>query len=343
VEIKPNETVFVIPLEGESKEGQAKFQSVEFLEGRKVATKRVYIPQKQHNTGRTPGDYTWIPTVEVVRVDRSPVTREWTKGKDTGTSTKDQAITVESQDSINFRAGVNITVSIQEDDAAKFLYYFHGKPLPEVVDTNIRGYVQTVLAREFGQKDLTLCMKEKSTVFRMCFEETQKYFKEKGITVDYLGSSEGLSYDEPKIQDAINKRFVAENDIEVAKQEKLAQEERNKITISKARAEAEALIEVAKQEKLAQDVRNQTLLAKAQSERQAAEELAKAQDAMQLKVELEVKKTLADAQKTAAEKWQGNVPSTILPQGSNLLFGLDAPRTATAEPAAKPGKQAAQK
>ena len=33
----------------------------------------------------------------------------------------------------------------------------------------------------------------------------------------------------------------------------------------------------------------------------------------------------ADAMKTAAERWKGDVPATILPAGTNMMFGLDRP------------------
>jgi len=296
-EIGPNETAFVIPLEGETKEGQAQLQSVEYLEKNKVVAKRITIPQREKNTGRGAGSYEWIPTARVIKVDRTPITREWTKSPGSGTSPINQAIGVESLDSINFSAGVNITCSVEETDAAKFLYYFAGKKLPDVVDSNVRGFIQTVLAREFGQYSLTECPKKKADVFAKAFTEGKELFKQKGVTIEYLGSSEGLAYDDPKIQEAINKKFTTENDIEVAKQETLAQDERNKLLIGKAKAEAEA-----------------------------AAEIAKAQEAMSLKVDLEVKLIQAQAMKTAAERWLGNVPASVLPQGSNMLFGLDAPR-----------------
>ena len=298
-EIGPNETAFVIPLEGETQSGQSTLKSVEYLEKNKVVAKRIIIPQREHALGRTPGNFEWNPTVRVIKVDRTPVTREWTKSAESGTSTNDDAIGVESLDSINFAAGVNITCSIQEQDAAKFLYHFAGKPLKDVVDSNVRGYVQTVLAREFGKLMLTECPKKKSDVFQTAFEESKDFFTAKGLTVEYMGSSEGLAYENAKIQDAINKKFVAENDIEVARQEKLAQDERNKMAIEKAKAEA-----------------------------QAAHALEEAREALTLKTELEVKRIQAEATKAAAEKWNGSVPSSILPQGSNLLFGLDAPRSA---------------
>jgi len=296
-EIGPNETAFVIPLEGDTKDAQAQLQSVEYLEKNKVAAKRVIIPQREKSLGRMWWDYQWIPTARVIKVDRTPITREWTQEPNTGTSVMDDSIGVESLDSINFSAGVNVTCSVEEADAAKFLYYFAGKKLSDVVDSNVRGFIQTVLAREFGKYKLTECPQKKAEVFDIALKEAKATFEAKGVTVEYLGSSEGLAYDDPKIQEAINKKFTNENDIEVAKQEKLAQDERNILLKEKAKAEAEA-----------------------------AAEYAKSAEAMTLKVELEVKRIQAEAMKTAAERWLGNVPASVLPQGSNMLFGLDAPQ-----------------
>jgi hypothetical protein len=165
-EIKPNETAFLVPLEGASKSDQGKFMSIEYLEGAKVATKRVEIPTRRRETSRMPGGYEWIPTMKVIRVDRSPVTRELTKGKESGTSSANQAIAVESLDSIGFSVGVNTTAMIEESDAAKFLYYFAGKPLSAVMDENVRGYVQTFLGQEFGKRPLQQCKEEKAAIFQ---------------------------------------------------------------------------------------------------------------------------------------------------------------------------------
>ena len=74
IEITPNETAFVVPLIGDST-AQAQFQSVEFLEDRQVAAKQVEIPVREHRLGRMPWDIEWLPTVAVIIVDRTPVTR----------------------------------------------------------------------------------------------------------------------------------------------------------------------------------------------------------------------------------------------------------------------------
>jgi hypothetical protein len=58
---------------------------------------------------------------------------------------------------------------------------------------------------------------------------------------------------------------------------------------------------------------------------EAAEQFMKTGDAMILKAQLDIAKAQADAMKTAAERWKGDVPATILPAGTNMMFGLDRP------------------
>src|ERR1051326_5875654 len=76
VEIDTSETGFLIPLEGDVTE-QVKFQSEDFLKQHKVAAKRVQIAHRWSQEGRWPTDGRWIATVRLVKVNRSPVTREW--------------------------------------------------------------------------------------------------------------------------------------------------------------------------------------------------------------------------------------------------------------------------
>lgn len=294
--IETNETAFVVPLEGESDKGQGKFMSKEFLEQAKVATKRITIDVKERSLGRMSWDYEWIPTIRVIKVDRSPVTREWTKTEKTGTSAADQAIHVESLESINFGVGVNTTVFVSEEQAATFLYNFAGKKLAEVVDTNVRGYVQGVMGREFGSRPLEKCKAEKNKVFEAAFKETKEHFEKLGVTISSLGNAEGLSYDDPNIQAVINQAFVAEND---------------KI--------------VAQNQQAAQTIRNTTDVSKATAARLAAEQFAKAKEAQVAKTELEIKLIQAQAMQTFASKFNGQLPANIMPQGSQMLFGLDKP------------------
>ncbi len=163
----------------------------------------------------------------VIKVNRAPVTREWTQATSTGTSAKNQAIMVESVESIDFYLGVNTTALIQEEDASKFLYYFSGKSLDEVMDTVVRGYVQSYLYKEYGARTLEECRADKKKIFTALLDEARTTFKAKGITIENIGGSEGYTYKDPHIQDAINNVFTAQHQALVAKAEKDAQDMRN--------------------------------------------------------------------------------------------------------------------
>jgi len=113
VEIDTSETGFLIPLEGDNAQ-QAKFQSEEYLKQRKIATKRVQITHRWSQEGRWPTDGRWIPLVRLVKVNRSPVTREWITSQGPATAqargtANDKAIWIESADSVGFSMGFTCT------------------------------------------------------------------------------------------------------------------------------------------------------------------------------------------------------------------------------------------
>src|SRR6185503_12325097 len=91
IEVDSSESAFLIPLEGDTA-NQSAFQSVKFLEEKKVATKRVQITHRWRQLGYLPRNGQWVGTVRLVKVDRRPVTREWTRSHKSGTSAKDEAI-----------------------------------------------------------------------------------------------------------------------------------------------------------------------------------------------------------------------------------------------------------
>lgn len=293
-EIGTNETAFLVPLEGSSKEGQKQFMSIEYLNQAKVPTKRVSIPQRSLSLGRAWFNLEWIPTMKVIKVDRKPVTREWTADPGTGTSKTNQAIEVESRDSIGFYIGVNVTGLITEEDASKFLYYYAGKSLAVVIDENVRGKVSSILSREFGARQLSLCKSDKKEIQGILEKEVRDYFIGYGVTISNIGLVGGLTYTDPEIQKSINDAYTAEMKITQAENERLAQEKTNMKEVSIAVAQ-----------------------------REAAQEFAKAQEAMVNKLKLEIEMKRAEALLEAAKKWNGITPANILPQGSNFLFGLD--------------------
>lgn len=219
-EIAPNETCYLVPMTGASLADQKEFMSVNFLNARKIASKRVEIPVVEHKIGRWDYEIEWVPAMKVICVDRTPVTREWTKTDKTGTTVSDQAIAVESIESINFKLGITTTAVITEEDAAAFQYWFAGKSLAQIMDENVRGFVLSFLAREFGQITLDEARVKKAEIFMKLTEAVKTEFKDKGITVTNIGSSEGFAYDDPSVQDSINKAWTAKRDRERAEVER---------------------------------------------------------------------------------------------------------------------------
>ena len=282
VEVKNNETAFVVPLEGDSKGAQAQFMSIEYLEKAKVATKRIISPLRKRSTGRAWFDYEWIPLMRVITVDRSPQTRQWLE--------KD-GIKVESLDSVGFTAGVNCTAMIREEDAAKFLYYYPGGSLAEVMDRNVKGYIQNVLAREFGSRNLSVCQAEKKNIVLSLAQELTTHFAQYGITISSVGIADGMLYDNAEVQKTIDAVFVNETKVKQAEQERAAQR-----------------------------IVNEKELSIAQNERLKAEEFAKAAEAQTKMVELKIRQMEAEARLEAARRWDGKAPASVVPSDSPFLF-----------------------
>lgn len=289
VEIKNNETAFLIPLEGDAKSKQAQFMSVEYLESAKVATKRIVIPLRKRSTGRAWFAYEWIPLMRVITVDRSPVTCQWLE--------KD-GIKVESLDSVGFTAGVNCTGMIKEEDAAKFLYYYPGNSLADVMNKNVKGLIQNVLAREFGSRNLSVCQAEKKNIVLGLAKELTSHFAQYGITISSVGIADGMSYDNAEVQKTIDAVFVNETRVKQAEQEREAQK-----------------------------IINEKEFSIAQNERQKAEEFAKAAEAQTKMVELKIREMEAQARLESARRWDGKAPGGVVPANSPFLFQFAAPGT----------------
>jgi hypothetical protein len=290
-DIKTNETAFVIPLEGESKSGQAKFFSEEYLKENKVPTKRISLSQRKKTTGRWSWNYEWIPTVTVITVDRSPITREWTSDATSGTSNKNQALYVESADSIGFGVGIIISASILEEDTPRFLYRYGGKPLADIIDNNVRGRIGAILSREFAKYDLETGRRMKNDITKIIQDDIIPFFKQDGITISSVGLAEGLVYEDKEIQNAINKKFTAEMQIQIETQNNIAQAKVNERNVGIAEAAKRSALEF----------------------KQAAE----AQTAM---VELEIRKMKAQAALNYSSTWDGKLPEKMIPEGVGMMF-----------------------
>lgn len=232
-EIEPHQTAFVIPLEGKTDE-QGQFESEGFLEDNQVATKRIQVSRTWYRTGRLPGSGSYKPDVRVIVVDRFPETREWLSDKERGTSEKSEGFVGESKDSIKFRVGFSATASIEEKDAAKFLYKYNNKTLKEVMDFEVRNRIGTVLLEKYGSMSMKEIREDKEGVIKHVRKEVTPFFKDMGITISNLGYVGDLDYVDEDVQKAINEQFKAQ-------EEQKAQEIRNETEIKKATAEQEAI------------------------------------------------------------------------------------------------------
>jgi hypothetical protein len=79
---------------------------------------------------------------------------EWMSDANSGTSSKNDAVWIESQDSVGFSVGFNCTAYITEQDTPKFLYMYRSKSLAEMLDTEVRARKQQVAAEVAAKYDL---------------------------------------------------------------------------------------------------------------------------------------------------------------------------------------------
>jgi regulator of protease activity HflC (stomatin/prohibitin superfamily) len=209
IEIDTSETGFLIPLEGNT-DNQTTFESERYLQDRKVATKRVQVLHRWNQTGRMYWSGDWMDMVRLVKVDRSPVTRQWTADTTSGTSALNQAIWIESKDSVGFSVGFDCTANIKEEDTARFLYMYRSKSLAEMMDTEMRARVQSVAAEVAAQYDLDELRSRKQEIIDTVRLDVIPFFSDRGITITTLGMFGGFTYQNPKIQDAIDETFVTQ-------------------------------------------------------------------------------------------------------------------------------------
>ena len=250
VKISPSQTGFLIPLVGDST-AQSAFESEDLLAEHKVATKEIQIPHRWVQRGRMNWNGEWKPSAELIVVERKPVSRSWESGDNTASSAN-RAIFGGSSDNIGIYVGMNCTAMIEEADAVKFLYRYNNTPLESIIDTDIKKMVEDRFNIETSKYTSTELGANKGKIMDAVKEYVIPYFKEYGITITVLGLKEDISYENPAIQDAIDKRFASEQDLEI-------QKNKNEANIAKAEAEAQAMIMLAEAEAKANDLLSQSL------------------------------------------------------------------------------------
>ena len=226
--ILPNESAFFIPDVGANKETQGGFGSEAYLQENKIPAKRFEIPH-QKLSGTSYWSNYYVPTGRLIIVDRTPYNREWTASGHRGTSPKDESMPCQSREGLNVTAEVGIAVSVHEENAAKFLYWFgvkppvgdrkdpqviftsvfYGRNLAEVMDGVGRGQIQTLVCNEIGKYPLDKVNEMYVPIIEQVKARAEEFLKERGITLDYIGWAGTLTFDKD-VQQAINDNYSAQ-------------------------------------------------------------------------------------------------------------------------------------
>ena len=244
ITIEASQTAFLIPLVGDTTD-QGVFESEELLLQAKVATKEIQIPHRWVQTGRESWTGEYRPTAALIVVERKPVSRSWNSGSSSDTSTS--AIFGETSDAIGIYVGMNCTAMIEEKDAAKFLYRYNNTPLETIIDTDIKKMVEDRFNQETAKYTSTELSSKKGEIMETVKAYVIDYFKDYGITITVLGMKEGISYENPAIQAAIDEKFASE-------QQLVIQQNKNKANLEKAEVEAQAKIMLAEAEAKANEL-----------------------------------------------------------------------------------------
>lgn len=313
--VAPNEEAFLLPYIGDTKQ-QASSNNEEYLKENLVYTKQVKIPQQWVKQGYEVlfANGKWQDAAVLVKVDKSPVTREWTADPNSGTSDKNEAIWVMTSDQVEFSTGWTITARIEtRDDAVKFLHNYPNGSLVKVMDSEVRSKLQSTFGLEVTDLPMDKLRKEATPHVTKTVKAVTEFFKERGISITNLGISGGFIYKDKTIMDTMVKVFNAEQEKSVAMAESAAQEERNKKVIFEATGKADALLKTKKAE--AEGIK---LVADAKMY-----ELQKA--AGQLSAYVSLKQL--ELQKELLTKWDGAYPKYFMGTGGsnpNMLLQLPA-------------------
>ncbi len=310
------ETGFLIPLEGDT-QTQDRFQSETYLRQLKVASKRVQIPHRWLQTGRLSNSGKWIPIVRLIKVERSPITREWTADPSSGTAKKNEAIWIESADSVAFSMGFTCTAFIPEEKAAEFLYWYPSGTLHTVMDQEVRARIQQVSAEVAAKYPLDDLRAKKQEIMDAVRSDLTAFYAARGIAITTVGMFGGMTYENPEIQKSIDQTFIAQQEKVVNQARFEAQQRANDRIELEATATAEKARRTAQGEA---DAKRLTAIAEAGAIREVTKALAEAQ---QNPLVLQFKQL--DVEKARVEKWSGSYPHYFLAPSDKAALLLHMP------------------
>lgn len=344
VEIKANEVAFSINnfSKVNEKQGGDKSQKLnntrEYWQTIRETQKMVTIPYQRISTGAIPVvNSKVIPSQKIITVSQSPVSREWVAEKDKGTSTKSEALKGESRDGAVFQVGVVASARITDPELYLSVYgtkldakledvKVESIPLEHVMDTIIKPYIVGRIQERFGSVDTIKIQPSKNEVMRLIESDTRERFLAEGITIISFSVNDSISWEDEKIQEAINKTAIllsqkaekeAQQKVDAidAQTKRLLAEEEAKKKASELSIIAEGNANKAKQEQIEQATRNQTAIDKAKADAQIATISASTLDVELKKAEIARKQAEtraielnATALLEQSKKWNGVQP-----------------------------------
>lgn len=223
VVIKQNETAFAVPALSATESGQVQTRDEAFYEANKVKQQTKVI-DKTLIGGR------YIPTINVIIVAHTPVSRLWTKSTETGTNAKNEAMCVEDNHSVNVCFQIALSAIIEPRNAAKFLFNYQANQaadpkvgglyraiaLEQVVDNQVHTYLYGRIALRAGNNDLDYIIKNKASIVVEAQDEAKIFFANQGITIAYVALGGELILSD-NVQDVINRIFIAQKEQDIAR------------------------------------------------------------------------------------------------------------------------------
>lgn len=303
--IDTSEEGFLIPLRGD-KTRQTSTNSEEDLRKSLVNVKQVQIPQQWVQKGyETLGpNGKWQPAATLIKVNRAPVTREWTADPSSGTSNRNEAIWVMTSDQVEFSTGWTITARIKDrEHAIKFLHNYPNGSLKDVLDHEVRSKLQSLFGLEVTDLPMDELRKSATPHIKNVTTALITFFDQRGIEITNIGITGGFVYKDPSIMKTMVEIFNAEQEKTMAKARTEAQTEDNKRLRMEAEGKAQALLTQKKAEA-------EGILAVAEARKKEAQVVKENPDVYLTLRQVEL-------EKEKLTRWNGAFPSFFVGGGSN--------------------------
>ncbi len=238
-DIDTSETAFLVSL-SPTGDDSTKFSEIADIQKAKVNVKKVQLERIFVQKGRLWFTGEYMNTTRLIKVNRAPITVNWSNK---------EGIWVESKDSIGFSTGIAMTACIMNDeDAIRFLHRYPSGSLDKVLNHEVKAQVQRVFANEAAKENINDLREHKGTIIDAIEAQVLPFFTERGITITSLGQFGGFEYENPKIQEAIDKIVQAQQDKDVATAEANGARERKESLKLLGEGEASKALEIAKGE-----------------------------------------------------------------------------------------------